>query len=211
MGGIIVRMKRQKKLWGRPPVKNGINPAEHRGLVGLVIRMMPASFKRDREEAESAAYLGLVYASRYWNPLRGCKFSTYAVACIKGFVLKGRDVERRFRVRRGSHKKGGVGTSRTHLFSELGGTRYATGNANIFAVDIPMDHGEIEFPGLHEAVESLQPRYKTVVELRFGLGGFGTHTLEQVGKVLFVTKERVRQIEARAVREIQRKISACTQ
>lgn len=49
------------------------------------------------------------------------------------------------------------------------------------------------------AVETLHPRQKQVVCMRFGLGGYEEHTLEEVGTKFNVTRERIRQIEAKAL------------
>ncbi len=56
---------------------------------------------------------------------------------------------------------------------------------------------------LEEALNHLNDRMRHVVELRFGLTGEKPRTLEQVGAELGVTRERVRQLESRALREIQ--------
>jgi RNA polymerase primary sigma factor len=56
---------------------------------------------------------------------------------------------------------------------------------------------------LHVALEGLNPRMRRVLELRFGLNGEVAKTLEQVGAELGVTRERVRQLESRALRELQ--------
>jgi RNA polymerase primary sigma factor len=56
---------------------------------------------------------------------------------------------------------------------------------------------------LEEALDSLDDRMRLVVELRFGLNGHFPQTLEEVGTVLGVTRERVRQLESRALRELQ--------
>lgn len=40
-------------------------------------------------------------------------------------------------------------------------------------------------------------KYKQYIHRRFGMGGFGTHTLEQIGSLYGITRERVRQVEAR--------------
>jgi RNA polymerase primary sigma factor len=53
------------------------------------------------------------------------------------------------------------------------------------------------------ALERLNPRMRKVVTLRFGLDGETPRTLEEVGVVLGITRERVRQIEARALRELR--------
>jgi RNA polymerase primary sigma factor len=57
---------------------------------------------------------------------------------------------------------------------------------------------------VHEAMyEKLDPRERRILELRFGLLGSETHTLEEVGTILGVTRERVRQIENRAKKKIR--------
>jgi RNA polymerase primary sigma factor len=45
----------------------------------------------------------------------------------------------------------------------------------------------------------LDPRKRNVLELRFGLDGQAPHTLEEIGEILHLTRERVRQIEERAL------------
>jgi RNA polymerase primary sigma factor len=56
---------------------------------------------------------------------------------------------------------------------------------------------------LEEALDSLDDRMRRVLELRFGLNGHFPQTLEEVGNVLGVTRERVRQLESRALGELQ--------
>jgi RNA polymerase primary sigma factor len=53
------------------------------------------------------------------------------------------------------------------------------------------------------ALMNLTEREAEVIKLRFGLGEDGDHTLEEVGKRLHVTRERIRQIEAKALRKLQ--------
>ncbi|MBI3398717.1 MAG: RNA polymerase sigma factor RpoD [Deltaproteobacteria bacterium] len=50
---------------------------------------------------------------------------------------------------------------------------------------------------------SLTPREERVLRMRFGVGEKQDYTLEEVGKVLGVTRERVRQIEAKAIRRLR--------
>jgi RNA polymerase primary sigma factor len=54
-----------------------------------------------------------------------------------------------------------------------------------------------------EVLESLTPREKRVLELRFGIGDGHDHTLEEVGQQFDVTRERIRQIEAKALRKLR--------
>ena len=56
---------------------------------------------------------------------------------------------------------------------------------------------------LEEALSELSPREQRVLRLRFGLGEAQLRTLEEIGGVLGVTRERVRQIEASALRKLQ--------
>ena len=56
---------------------------------------------------------------------------------------------------------------------------------------------------LAEAITRLNPRMRLVITRRFGLDGQPPRTLEQVGAELGITRERVRQLEARALRELR--------
>jgi RNA polymerase primary sigma factor len=56
---------------------------------------------------------------------------------------------------------------------------------------------------LASALARLNERMRQVLELRFGLTGENPRTLEEVGVLLGVTRERVRQLESRALRELQ--------
>jgi RNA polymerase primary sigma factor len=56
---------------------------------------------------------------------------------------------------------------------------------------------------LGKALDRLNPRMRLVIFRRFGLDGQAPQTLEQVGSELGVTRERVRQLEARALRELR--------
>ena len=53
------------------------------------------------------------------------------------------------------------------------------------------------------ALDQLNPRMRRVLSLRFGLDGESPQTLEEVGNQLGITRERVRQLETRALRELR--------
>jgi RNA polymerase primary sigma factor len=57
---------------------------------------------------------------------------------------------------------------------------------------------------LHELLGDLSPREQKILALRFGLKDGVTHTLEEVGKEFGVTRERIRQIEAKALEKIRK-------
>ena len=56
---------------------------------------------------------------------------------------------------------------------------------------------------LEDVLSTLTPREKKVLELRFGLEDGRNRTLEEVGKEFNVTRERIRQIEAKALRKLR--------
>jgi RNA polymerase primary sigma factor len=52
-------------------------------------------------------------------------------------------------------------------------------------------------------LKSLTPREERVIKMRFGVGDGSEHTLEEVGQSFAVTRERIRQIEAKALRKLR--------
>jgi len=70
-----------------------------------------------------------------------------------------------------------------------------------------MPHDTAAFAMLKEQIskvlETLPEREKEILRLRFGIGGIPSHTLEEVGRKFNVTRERVRQIEAKALKKLR--------
>ena len=56
---------------------------------------------------------------------------------------------------------------------------------------------------IKKALDALTPRESKVLKMRFGIGMSTDHTLEEVGKQFDVTRERIRQIEAKALRKLR--------
>jgi RNA polymerase primary sigma factor len=79
----------------------------------------------------------------------------------------------------------------------------------IATVDGPDPHAAAEASALQsavaEAIGDLTPREQRVLRLRFGLGGAGDHTLEEIGKEFGVTRERIRQIEMKALEKLRKR------
>jgi len=69
----------------------------------------------------------------------------------------------------------------------------------------PSDHASYELlkEQLEDVLDTLTDREENVLRLRFGLDDGRTRTLEEVGKVFGVTRERIRQIEAKALRKLR--------
>lgn len=57
---------------------------------------------------------------------------------------------------------------------------------------------------LSEIIATLSPREQRIIRLRFGIGGGRPHTLEEVGAEFDVTRERIRQIEAKALSKLRK-------
>ncbi|MEH6940010.1 RNA polymerase sigma factor RpoD, partial [Bacillus sp. JJ664] len=69
----------------------------------------------------------------------------------------------------------------------------------------PAEHAAYEMlkEQLEDVLDTLTDREENVLRLRFGLDDGRTRTLEEVGKVFGVTRERIRQIEAKALRKLR--------
>jgi RNA polymerase primary sigma factor len=59
-----------------------------------------------------------------------------------------------------------------------------------------------------EVLDNLNYREREIIRLRYGLADGYAYTLEEVGQIFHVTRERVRQIEAKAVRKLQHPVRA---
>lgn len=71
--------------------------------------------------------------------------------------------------------------------------------------DSPIEHATMQFLNeeLERALDALEPREALVVSLRNGLADGHAYTLEDIGKELHLTRERVRQIESSALRQLK--------
>jgi len=70
------------------------------------------------------------------------------------------------------------------------------GPSQVAALELLRDH-------VREAIADLPPREQKILEMRFGLIDGVSHTLEEVGQEFGVTRERIRQIEAKALQTIK--------
>ncbi|HLS54052.1 MAG TPA: sigma factor-like helix-turn-helix DNA-binding protein, partial [Tissierellaceae bacterium] len=50
---------------------------------------------------------------------------------------------------------------------------------------------------------TLMPREQSILEMRYGLNGYEPHTLEEIGLKYDLTRERIRQIQERALRKLR--------
>jgi RNA polymerase primary sigma factor len=63
--------------------------------------------------------------------------------------------------------------------------------------------GEMLKDRIEAVLKTLTYREREIIKLRYGIGDGYTYTLEEVGKIFKVTRERVRQVEAKAIRKLQ--------
>src|SRR5213078_3421757 len=61
---------------------------------------------------------------------------------------------------------------------------------------------------IEKVLQSLTFREREIIKLRYGIGDGYTYTLEEVGRIFKVTRERVRQVEAKAIRKLQHPVRA---
>ena len=73
------------------------------------------------------------------------------------------------------------------------------------SLELPLDSATAESLRIatNEVLEGLTPREAKVLRMRFGIDMNTDHTLEEVGKQFDVTRERIRQIEAKALRKLR--------
>jgi RNA polymerase primary sigma factor len=127
---------------------------------------------------------------------RGYKFSTYATWWIRQAITRAiADQARTIRIP--VHMIETINklirTSRA-LVQELG--REPTSEEIAKRMDIPVAK-------VRKVLKTLTPREEKVIKMRFGVGDGSEHTLEEVGQSFAVTRERIRQIEAKALRKLR--------
>jgi RNA polymerase primary sigma factor len=95
----------------------------------------------------------------------------------------------------------------TSLDTPVGEDGDATLGDLIKAPDAVDPHAVAEASALQkivgEALADLTPREQRILRMRFGIGDTADHTLEEIGKEFGVTRERIRQIEAKALEKLR--------
>ena len=86
--------------------------------------------------------------------------------------------------------------------NDLIGTPYAADPEELFTEALLKEQ-------IRKVLATLTPRERRILELRFGLNDEHRHTLEEVSRIYGISRERVRQIEAKAIRKLRR--PACTE
>jgi RNA polymerase sigma factor (sigma-70 family) len=160
------------------------------GLVPFVMRRMwhwPL-VRRHEHECTSAAYLGLLKAAEIWRP-GPAAFANFAIVVIRRRIMNELDTIK--------------AKSRAITFSDID-----LGPELEFDPPAAPEADEAEqrddAANVRAALKSLSPRDRAVISARYGLDDGEGKTLEEIGEAMGVTRERVRQREARGLRRLRR-------
>jgi len=165
---------------------------------GLVISIAKRCANRHVpiEDLIQEGNLGLIAAAERFDTERGCRFSTYAMLWIRGFVS---------RVTRDKIMNGRKLQSLDLPVDEDGDNILADliPDENTVPPDELAEKNEFE-ERVKEMVSCLKLCERRVIELRFGFDGTPEHSLREIGEILGISKERVRQIESKALGELRK-------
>jgi len=144
------------------------------------------------DELKSDANISLMRAVEKFDYGRGFKFSTYATwAVMKNFARSIPDENTRK-------------------------MRYVTGTDELFEgrADVRTDEQDLLAVAdaarsrVNRLLEYLDPRTREVIKMRTGMDGSSEMTLEQIGNHFGITKERVRQINVRGMKQLRERAAA---
>ncbi len=192
---------------------NGIDPAEWVGLVYKMVGKFAFHQAADHDDAIQNGMIAMMGAARKWRVTHesNATFMTYACNAIVWSVRQSRDrITRRKRVVFRRH--GQLRAAFMVFFSDIGDSFVRGYNRAFATVAHPADDSnyldqEYYKDAIADVLRHLAPRERLVLRLRFGVGGDEPTTLEQTARLIRVTKERVRQIEARAILNMRYKFT----
>lgn len=171
----------------------------HMGIADFVARTR--FFGRDRDDAAQEARLAMIKAARRYDGR--AKYSTYAFKTAQGAVLHASRKERLTR-------KTTVSGERPMHVSIPCDSRSQSGDDRLqISSPSPSPEDDAITSEVARAIGNvidchLTPSQARVIRMRFGFSGHDEHTLEEIGSVLGVSRERVRQIQCVAIGRLAR-------
>ena len=187
-------------------IKQGDKSAEDR-LIKANLRFVISIAKRyvyrgiDLEDLVAEGNVGMIKAIHKYDETRGLKFISYAVWWIRQAILES------------VHKHSKTVRTPIRLFGEEGVNTHISleesGLDGVLEHPAPLpDENAIDITSkkLLEQImnNALNPRECHIISEYFGLNGNRPKTLEQIGKELYLTRERVRQVKNRALEQMER-------
>lgn len=189
--------------------------ASHMPLVAKMARRF-MRHGAEREDLLQAGAAALVIAAKRFNPAVGVRFATYATWWIRAEMqncMIGAPTVTRGRSNRRCRE---ISTSGPAIMMSLDAPVSSDGEASTFAdlledpsaspeqmAEQSIDSDRLS-KALHDAIDSLSPRHRDVIKRRYLTEE--PEGLEQIGRSLGISKERVRQIQNEALAVLKRKM-----
>ena len=151
------------------------------------------------EDLVSIGTVGLMKAIETFHPDRNIKLATYASRCIENEIL--------MYIRKNSHNRNDISLEEPLnvdwdgnelLLSDILGSDPDEVNRSI--------EQEAEWALLRECVAKLSERERTIMQMRFGLGGRREHTQKEVADILGISQSYISRLEKKIIRRLKRDI-----
>lgn len=160
--------------------KKNPDPDEESGSAAIACKIGSA-------DAAQEAAISLMRAAELWDESKGA-FSSYATTCIRKGMLS-------------------VPVRKKNLlplpFENLSERKHSAALAREDSAPTDSADANELTARIEEVLKTLTERERLAVKLRYGIGYDKAHTLLETGKILNITCERVRQVEAKAIRKLQ--------